>query len=155
MPVPPKDKHLIDADFCQMRQARHSPINILLVDNSISIRRALKNVLKSADKIVVLAEAGDAQTTLQIVDEHFEGIVVMGIKLPDMDGIETIRQIKQIRPSLPVIVLSFQSDIRYLQESFKAGASGYVLKECANEDLVRAIRSVADQTHFISIDLVP
>ena len=59
------------------------------------------------------------------------------------------------RPELPVIVLSFQSDIRYLQESFKAGASGFVLKERANEDLPEAIRKVANKKNFISIDLVP
>jgi DNA-binding NarL/FixJ family response regulator len=81
--------------------------------------------------------------------------VVIDINLPEMDGTRTIRQIKQIRPTLPVIVLSFQSDIRYLQESVKAGASGYVLKERAYEDLVEAIKSVAEHTNFFSIDLVP
>ena len=131
------------------------PINVLLADDSISTRKALKSVLRREDKIVVLAEAGDAQTTLQIVEDGFEGVVVIDINLPEMDGAKTIRRIKQIRPTLPVIVLSFQSDIRYLQETFKAGASGYVLKERAYEDLVEAIRSVADRTNFFSIDLVP
>ena len=131
------------------------PINVLLVDASISTRKALKNLLQREDKIVVLAEAGDTQTTLQIVEDGFEGVVVIDINLPEMDGINTIRRIKQIRPTLPVIVLSFQSDIRYLQESVKAGASGYVLKERAYEDLVEAIKSVADRSNFFSIDLVP
>jgi len=131
------------------------PINVLLADDSISTRKALKSVLRREDKIVVLAEAGDAQTTLQIVEDGFEGVVVIDINLPEMDGTRTIRRIKQIRPTLPVIVLSFQSDIRYLQESVKAGASGYVLKERAYEDLVEAIKSVADRSNFFSIDLVP
>ena len=138
-----------------VNQSLHKPINVLLVDDSITIRKVLKNVLKSEDKIIVRAEAGDAMTAMQIIEEGFDGIVVIDINLPDLDGIKTIRQIKQIRPALPVIVLSFQSDIRYLQESFKAGASGFVLKERAYEDLIKAIRSVADQTKFISIDLVP
>ena len=138
-----------------MSQHFNKPINVLLVDGSISIRKALKNVLKPEGKIIVVAEAGDAQTTLQIIEESFEGIVVIDLNLPDMDGIKTIRRIKQIRPALPVIVLSFQSDIRYLQESLKAGASGYVIKERVYEDLVEAIKNVANQTNFISIDLVP
>ena len=138
-----------------VNQSLHKPINVLLVDDSITIRKVLKNVLKSEDKIIVRAEAGDAMTAMKIIEEGFDGIVVIDINLPDLDGIKTIRQIKQIRPACPVIVLSFQSDIRYLQESFKAGASGFVLKERAYEDLIKAIRSVADQTKFISIDLVP
>lgn len=119
------------------------------------IRKALKNVMKTEDKIIVLSEAGDALTAMKIIADGFEGIVIIDMNLTELNGIQTIRQIKQIRPALPVIVLSFQSDIRYLQESFKAGASGYVFKERAYEDLVEAIRSVADQTNFISIDLVP
>ena len=138
-----------------MSHILNMPINVLLVDGSISTRKALKNLLQREDKIVVLAEAGDAQTTLQIIEDGFEGLVVIDINLPEMDGINTIRRIKQIRPTLPVIVLSFQSDIRYLQESVKAGASGYVLKERAYEDLVEAIKSVADRSNFFSIDLVP
>ena len=138
-----------------MSQNLHRPINVLLVDDSISTRKALKKMLKPEDKIVVLAEAGDAQTTLQIIEDGFEGIVIIDLNLPDMNGIKTIRRIKQIQPTLPVIVLSFQSDIRYLQESFKAGASGYVLKERAFEDLVAAIKCVADRSNFFSIDLVP
>ena len=138
-----------------MNKNHHKPINILLVDDSIFIRKALKNVLNPEDKVIVLAEAGDAQVTLEIIERGFEGIVVIDINSPESGGIKTIRRIKKIRPTLPVIVLSFQSDIRYLQESFKAGASGYVLKERAYEDLREAIRSVADQTNFISIALVP
>jgi len=138
-----------------MNQNLHKPINVLLVDNSISIRKAIKNVLKPKDKIIVFAEAGDALTAIKIIEEGFEGIAVIEINLPELNGIETIRQIKQIRPALPVIVLSFQTDICYLQESFKAGASAFVLKERAYEDLSLAIRSVAAQTNFISIDLVP
>jgi len=121
----------------------------------MTIRKVLKNVLKSVDKIIVVAEAGDALTAMKIIEEGFEGIVVIDINSTNLDGIKTIRQIKRIRPALPVIVISFQSDMRYMQESFKAGASGFVLKERAYEDLPEAIRSVADQTNYISIDLVP
>ena len=138
-----------------VNQSLHKPINVLLVDDSITIRKVLKNVLKSVDKIIVVAEAGDALTAMKIIEEGFEGIVVIDINSTNLDGIKTIRQIKRIRPALPVIVISFQSDMRYMQESFKAGASGFVLKERAYEDLPEAIRSVADQTNYISIDLVP
>ena len=133
----------------------HETIGVLLVDDSLSIRNVLKNVLKPIDNIEVLAEAGDALSALKLIAQGFEGIVVIDINLPKLNGIEAIQQIKRNRPELPVIVLSFQSDIRYLQESFKAGASGFVLKERAYEDLPEAIRKVANNTNFISIDIVP
>jgi DNA-binding NarL/FixJ family response regulator len=80
---------------------------------------------------------------------------MLDINMSKLNGIQAIRQIKHKRPKLPVIVLSFQSDIRYLQESFKAGASGFVLMERANEDLPEAIRKAANKKNYISIDLVP
>ena len=141
--------------MASVNQHLHKPANVLLVDDSISIRKVLKDVLKPEDKITSVAEAGDALTAMNIIEEGFEGIVVIDINSTNLNGIKTIRQIKQIRPALPVIAISFESDIRYMQESFKAGASGFVLKERAYEDLPEAIRSVADQTNYISIDLVP
>ena len=138
-----------------MCEARHEPINILLVEDSVSIRNVLRNVLRPNDDINVFAEVSDARSALKRIEEGFQGVVVLDINMPKLNGFQAIRQIKRNRPKLPVIVLSFQSDIRYLQESFKAGASGFVLKERANEDLPEAIRKVADKINFISIDLVP
>lgn len=133
----------------------HESINVLLADDSVSIRNVLKKILKPYDKISVLAEAGDAFSVLQLIKDGFEGVVIIDINLTALNGIEGIRQIKRMRPELSVIVLSFQSDVRYLQESFKAGSSGFVLKERAYEDLPDAIRKVANKTDFISVGIVP
>lgn len=138
-----------------MCEARHEPINILLVEDSVSIRNVLRNVLRPNDDIKVIAEISDRFSALKRIEEGFQGVVVLDINLPELDGIKAIRQIKRTGPELPVVALSFQSDIRYLQESFKAGASGFVLKERANEDLPEAIRKAAKEINFISIDLVP
>ena len=138
-----------------MNEDCHETINILLVEGSVSIRNVLRNVLRPNDDIELLAEVSDALSALERIEKGFEGVVVLDINLHSLDGIQAIRQIKHKRPKLPVIVLSFQSDIRYLQESFKAGASGFVLKERANEDLPEAIRKVTNNKNYISIDLVP
>lgn len=138
-----------------MTENGHETINVLLVEDSVSIRNVLRNVLRPNNDIKLLAEAVDALSALKRIEKGFEGVVVLDINLPKLDGIQAIRQIKRNRPELPVVVLSFQSDIRYLQESFKAGASGFVLKERANEDLPEAIRKAANKKNFISIDLVP
>ena len=138
-----------------MIENRQETIHVLLVDNSLSIRKMLKNILNPQDRIHVVAEAGDAQTALDIIEHGFEGIVVLDINLLEIDGIRLARRIKRRRPDLPIIFISFQSDIRYLQESFKAGASAFVLKERAYEDLPQAIESASDGINFISIDLVP
>jgi DNA-binding NarL/FixJ family response regulator len=133
----------------------HETIDVLVVEDSVPIRNVLRNVLRPHDDINVIAEIADVRSALIQIEKGFEGVVVLDINLPELDGIEAIRHIKHNRPTLPVIVLSFQSDIRYLQESFKAGASGFVLKERANEDLPEAIRKAANKKNYISIDLVP
>lgn len=131
------------------------PICVLIVDDCVSIRHVLRNVLKSEDDINVLAEAEDTLSAIKLIEQGFQGVVVIDINLPNANGIEAIHHIKHVRPELSVIVLSFQADIHYLQESFKAGASGFVLKDRAHEDLPTAIRNVANRINFISIDLVP
>ena len=133
----------------------HNSIHVLLIDDSESIRDMVKRVLKSQDHIHVTDEAENAISAMEIVQHGFDGVVVIDINLPELDGIEAIRQMKRILPELPIVVLSFQSDVRYVQESFKAGATGFVLKERAFEDLPEAIRSVACNNSFISIDIVP
>lgn len=138
-----------------MNEDGNETINVLLVEDSVSIRNVLRNVLRPNDDIKVIAEVADARSAEKRIEKGFDGVVVLDINLPKLDGIQAIRQLKHSRPKLPVIVLSFQLDIRYLQESFKAGASGFVLKERANEDLPEAIRKVANKKNFISIDLVP
>jgi DNA-binding NarL/FixJ family response regulator len=130
-------------------------IDVILVEDSAPIRNVLRNVLRPNDDIKVVAEVANANSALKRIEKGFEGVVVLDINTPKLNGIQAIRQIKRSQPKLPVIVLSFQSDIRYLQESFKAGASGFILKERANEDLPEAIRKAAKEINFISIDLVP
>jgi DNA-binding NarL/FixJ family response regulator len=123
-------------------------INVLLVEESSSVRKALKYLLNSKDHIKVTAESGDARYALQLINEGFDGVVVMGMNLPDLTGVETIQKIKQERPELPVIVVSFQTDIRYMRECFKAGASDYVLIERANEELPEVILKAVNRTSF-------
>ena len=138
-----------------MIQKRPDTIQVLLIDDSISIRNTLRNILNPYNRINVAAEAGDVSTAIKIVKKGFEGIAVIDINFYESYGIKLVKIIKKIRPEMPVIFLSFQSDIRYLQESFKGGASGFVIKERAYEDLPNAIISVADGANFISIDVVP
>jgi DNA-binding NarL/FixJ family response regulator len=138
-----------------MNECDHETIDVLLVEDSVSIRNVLRNVLISNDDIDVIAEVPDAFSALKRIEAGFKGVVVLDINMAEFNGMQAIRQIKRNRPTLPVIVLSFQSDIRYLQESFKAGASGFVLKERANEDLPEAIKKAANRKNYISIDLVP
>jgi DNA-binding NarL/FixJ family response regulator len=134
---------------------QHKPIHVLIIDDSDAIRKMLRRVLAAHADIHLSADIGDPYSALERIRHGFEGVVVIDINLPELDGIQVIREIKRIRRELPIVVLSFQSDIRYVQESFRAGAAGFVLKERAYEDLPAAIRNVTGNSGYISIDLVP
>ena len=138
-----------------MNEDNSKTISVLLVDDSESLRTAVKNILESQKDIKVIAEAEEALTALTLIEENFEGVVVIDINMPGLDGITAAKQIKKMRPELFVIVLSFQADLRYVQNSLNAGASGFVLKENAFEELARAIREVANGHIFISKDILP
>ena len=125
-------------------------IRILLADDHKIVRDGLRALLEKQSGMEVIAEAEDGRTTVQMVQELLTDVVIMDIAMPDMNGIEATRQITTIAPNVKVVALSMHSDKRFVVEMLEAGAAGYMLKDCAFEELANAIRSVAANRTYLS-----
>lgn len=117
-------------------------IKVLLVDDHKIIRDGLSAILGSEDDISIVAEAGSGQEALDKFKDSAPDVVVMDLALPDMGGIQVTRQILAEHPEVKVLILSMLLDDTCIFESLEAGARGYLVKDCAAEELVAAIRSL-------------
>ena len=125
-------------------------IKVILADDHTIIREGLAAILQKHPDIEVVAEAGDGRTTVRLAKKLLPDVVVMDIIMPDLNGIEATRQIIPESPHIKVIALSVHSNKQFVVEMFRAGASGYLLKDCVSEELAYAIRSVAAGQNYIS-----
>ena len=124
-------------------------IRILLADDHQLFRDGLRALLAKEADLDVVAEAEDGRAAVQQAQELKPDIVVMDVSMPDLNGMEATRQVVRRAPRTKVLALSMHSDRRFIEGMLKAGAHGYLLKDCANEEFIRAIRTVAsDQTYL-------
>lgn len=117
-------------------------IRIVLADDHQIVRDGLRSLLESQPDMEVVAEADNGRTTVQLARELRPDVVVMDVGMPELNGIEATRQITGALPGVKVIALSMHSDRRYVEGMLAAGASGYVLKDSAFEELAGAIATV-------------
>ena len=117
-------------------------LRILLADDHQMFREALRSLLEQSSQLEVVAETGDGAEVVRLVRETSPNIVCMDIGMPGMNGIETTRQITGAWPSVKVIALSAFSDQQYVMDMMNAGASAYVTKAEAGDELLRAIDAV-------------
>ncbi len=125
-------------------------IRILLADDHKIVRDGLRALIEKQPDMEVVGEAADGRTAVRLVKEMSPDIVIMDISMPDLNGIEAARQILTDAPRVKIITLSMHSDSRFVKEVFKVGASGYLLKECAFEELANAIHTVAVDQIYLS-----
>lgn len=124
-------------------------IKIVLVDDHSLIRDAIRAHL-SAENYQIVAEAGNSKEALAVIEKHRPDIVFMDINMPGQDGIETTREIKKKFPEIEVIALSMLQESHYIRQMFEAGAKGYLLKNCSEEDLKHAIEHVLEGKVYYS-----
>ncbi len=125
-------------------------IKILLADDHKIVRDGLRALIEKCPDMQVVAEAADGRTAVRLAKELSPDIAIMDISMPDLNGIEAARQISAESPHVKILTLSMHSDARYVKHLFTAGASGYLLKECAFDELVNAIRTVAANQVYLS-----
>ena len=124
-------------------------IRLMLVDDHDVVRTGLKAFLETQDGLQVVAEASSGLQALELVLQSHPDVVVMDITMPQMDGLEATRRLKAICPDCLVLALTVHEDKQYFFEMLLAGASGYVTKQAAAEELVAAIRSVASGNVYL------
>jgi two-component system, NarL family, invasion response regulator UvrY len=118
-------------------------IRVLLADDHAIVRTGLREILEETGDITAAGEASNGQEVLARVREHDYDVVVLDMSMPGRSGIELIRQVKSEKPKLRILVLSMHSEEQYAVRTLKAGASGYLTKESAADELVAAIRRIA------------
>jgi two-component system, NarL family, invasion response regulator UvrY len=128
-------------------------IRILIADDHAVVRRGLKQIVSQEGDMTVIGEACDSQVLLALVRTQPCDIVVMDISMPGRSGLEVLKDLKQEHPRLPVLILSVHPEDQYAVRSLKLGASGYLTKECAPEELVQAIRKVLMGGRYVSASL--
>jgi two-component system, NarL family, response regulator NreC len=126
-----------------------SPIRILLVDDHAILRAGLRALLANYADMEVVSEAGDGAAALERVNELKPDVVVMDVAMPGMNGLTATRQISQVHPETKILILTQYSNKEYVLPLLRAGASGYVLKQAVDTDLVTAIRAVARGESFL------
>jgi DNA-binding NarL/FixJ family response regulator len=126
------------------------PVRVLLVDDDDLMRAGLRSVLSSDETIEVVGEAGDGRLALGSVRELRPDLVLMDIRMPDLDGISATREVLDAAPDVKVVVLTTFEDDDYIFEALSAGASGFLLKRTKPEELIAAIHTVADGDSLLS-----
>ena len=125
-------------------------IRVILVDDHRILRHGLRSLLEKERDMEVVAEAANGREAVQLVRELRPDVIVMDLSMPDLNGIEATRQVLEENPDVKVLALSMHSDKRFVAGVLGAGASGYLLKDCAPDELVRAIHSVAVNRTYLS-----
>jgi two-component system response regulator NreC len=124
-------------------------IRVLVVDDHAVVRSGLRLLLEAQDDIEVVGEAENARRAVFETIQGKPDVVLMDVVMPDQSGIEAIKPVLEAAPKAKVLVLSMQDDPSYVREAFAAGASGYVLKEAADTELVDAVRHVAERGNYV------
>ena len=125
-------------------------IKILIADDHALIREGLKKIIKTAPEMAVAAEAENADQVIESLEKNELDIVLLDISLPGKNGLELLKEIKFNRPKLPVLVLTMHPESRYGIQALKAGASGYLTKDSPPDELIVAIRKVAQGRKHVS-----
>jgi DNA-binding NarL/FixJ family response regulator len=125
-------------------------IQVLLADDHTVVRQGLRALLEAQPDIVVVAEAENGRQAVQLARKHSPKVVVMDIAMPNLNGLEATRQIVREIPGTRLLVLSSYNDDEYVSQMVKAGARGYLLKQTAATDLIKAVREVSLGNPFFS-----
>ena len=128
-------------------------IRILIADDHAIVRAGLKQFVADQADMSVAGEAATGAETVSLVRSEPYDVVLLDISMPDRNGVDTLKQLKQIRPEMPVLMLSAHAEEQYAVNLLRAGAAGYVSKETASTQLVQAIRTVTRGRKYVSPDL--
>ncbi len=122
---------------------------VLIADDHAIVREGVRMILAKEPDIEVVGEAEDGRQALDLVEQRRPNVVIMDLSMPGMGGIEATKKVKEQHPSVNVLALTMHEDESYVFQLLRAGASGYVLKRAAAQDLVQAVRAAAKGEAFL------
>jgi two-component system, NarL family, invasion response regulator UvrY len=125
-------------------------MKVFIADDHILIREGLKKILKCESDLDVVGDTGDAFEVAPFIRENEVDVLILDLNLPEKSGLEILKEVKVIKPSLHVLILSMNPEDRFATRTLKAGASGYITKESAPEELIKAIRKVSSGGKYVS-----
>ncbi|AXE92471.1 response regulator [Paraburkholderia sp. DD10] len=124
---------------------------VLIADDHALVRDGLRHILEGASGFEVVGEANDSPSTVALIRERAADVLVLDLSMPGRNGVELIKQIKEEKPTLRILVLTMHAEQQYAVRAFKAGASGYLTKESASAELVAAVTKVAAGGVYVSL----
>ena len=125
-------------------------VTILLADDHPIVRQGLRHLLEAEPDLKIVGEASDGLQAVQLTEKFKPKVLIVDIMMPDLNGLEVLRQVKDRSPATCCVVLSMQSADVYVVEALKAGALGYVLKETGPSELVNAVQQVIEGKRYLS-----
>lgn len=124
-------------------------LRILIAEDHETVRDGIKLIIESQDDMEVVGVAGDGREAIRLAEELKPDIVLMDVSMPELNGLLASAKLKRIMPDVKIVTLTRHTDEAYLQELMQAGVSGYVLKQSASTELLRAIRAVAAGGNYL------
>ncbi len=128
-------------------------VNIILADDHTLFREGLLSILNGELEFTVIAQAENGREVVKLARKMDVDVIVMDIAMPELNGIEATRQVLHENPELKVVALSMHSDRHFVTGMLKAGAKGYLLKDCAGSELIQAVREVLQDRYYISEEI--
>ena len=130
-------------------------INVMLADDHVLIREGIKQLLEFDGSMKVIAEASDGIECLEKLKNVKPDILLLDINMPNMNGIDVLKELKEKNDPLKVLILTVHSEVEYLVKAVDIGANGYILKDSGSTELKQAINTVIDEGSYIQPNLIP
>ena len=128
-------------------------INIILADDHVLVRDGIKSLLEDDKSIHVIDEASNGKEALEIIAKNKPDLLVVDIRMPEMNGIEVVKRLKKSNPEVKALVLSMHDSEEYVVQSIQSGADGYLLKGSSKEEFLKALHTVAEGGKYFSGDV--
>ena len=125
-------------------------IKILIADDHLIVREGIKRIIDDSTDMNIVAEASSGMEALELIWNNKYDLILLDISMPGQNGLQTLKEIKKYDKKLPVLMLSMHAEQQYAMRAIKAGASGYMTKDSASNQLVEAIRKINDGRKYIS-----
>lgn len=129
------------------------PINIVLADDHALVRDGIKSLLEDEADLKVIGEAGNGEEALEVAALLKPNLLILDIRMPRMDGISTVKELRRQGKDIPCLMLSMHDSEEYVLQSISAGAHGYLLKDASREEFIKAIHTVTKGEKYFSGDL--